>query len=59
MDGSITITLPRITDARLTPLTVNTGQQYLVSVTVEEITVILEPVYPYSGQIYSGQWGGT
>lgn len=55
MDG-IEITLPSIQSVALTPNPVATEQTVTVSVVVTEIIKILEPVYPYSGDVFSGEW---
>lgn len=56
MDDPTVITLPMIRTAGLSPTTVAAGAAYAITVTVEEITKILSPVYPYSGTVEAGQW---
>lgn len=56
MDNPTVITLPMIRTAGLSPTTVATGAAYAITVTAEEITKILSPVYPYSGTVEAGQW---
>ncbi len=56
MDNPTVITLPVIRTAGLSPTTVAAGATYAIAVTVEEITKILSPVYPYSGTVEAGEW---
>lgn len=56
MDDPTVITLPVIRTAKLSPTTVATGATYAITVTAEEITKILSPVYPYSGAVEAGEW---
>lgn len=55
MTDTYTITIPEITSVTLSPPTVDMLGKYTVTVTAWEKTVTLDPVWPYSGQIYSGQ----
>ena len=49
------IQVPRIDAAVITPNPVDFNTQFLISVTVSEVTVTLEPQYFYSGEIYAGE----
>ena len=52
---SYTAQIPVITAASATPNPVNTNGAVLLSVTVIEQTVTLEPYYYYSGDLNSGE----
>jgi hypothetical protein len=55
LDG-ITITLPEIMDASITPNPVNTEASFLIAVTVTEITKTLYPEPIYAGECYAGEY---
>ena len=52
---SYQIQVPRINAAVIMPNPVDFNTQFLISVTVSEETVTLEPAYFYSGEINSGE----
>ena len=49
------IVLPVITSAQITPNPVLMNTKFKLSVLVEEPTGYVEPVYYYSGEVYSGE----
>lgn len=55
MADSYTITVPQIDFAAISPTEVDELGSYTVTATISEKTIVLHPVFPYSGQIYSGQ----
>lgn len=52
---SYQVQVPRIDAAVITPNPVDFNAQFLLSVTVSEETVTLEPTYFYSGEVNSGE----
>ena len=49
------IQVPRIDSASIYPSPVNFNTKFLLSVTVSEETITLEPYFYYSGDLYSGE----
>lgn len=49
------IQIPKIETSSITPNPANINTPILVSVQVIEETLVLQPVWFYSGQIYSGE----
>jgi hypothetical protein len=54
-DGYIYYSKPVVLSASLEPNTAACNEQITIIVEVDEITVKLEPVWFYSGEIYSGE----
>ncbi len=52
---SYQIQVPRIDSASISPNPVGFNTKFLLSVLVSEETIILEPYYYYSGDIYAGE----
>ena len=52
---SYTAQIPRVDSATITPNPVDFNTQFMISVSVIEETVTLEPYYYYSGEIYAGE----
>lgn len=55
MADQYTALVPEITDALFSANPADMNNKILLAVTVVEKTVILEPDYYYSGEIYSGE----
>lgn len=55
MSEGYAVTVPRVTEAALTPNPVAVGADLLISVAIVEETVYLEPTVYYSGEFYSGE----
>lgn len=55
MNESYPILLPKITAAVFTPNPSNINSKTVLTVTVTEETVYLEPYYYYSGDLYAGE----
>lgn len=53
------IQVPEITSASISPNPVNVGNEFVLSVKITEKTNILEPVYFYVNEIYSGEYDGN
>lgn len=53
------ISYPVITGITLSANPVKTGVKYTITVTAIEETRVLEPVWPYSNDVYSGEWPTT
>lgn len=49
------IQVPVIEVSNITPNPVDFNESFLLSVSVSEKTVILEPYYYYSGELYAGE----
>lgn len=52
---SYTAQIPRVDSAVITPNPVDFNTKFVLSVSVSEETVTLEPYYYYSGEIYAGE----
>ena len=52
---SYQVQVPRIDSASITPNPVDFNAKFLISVTVSEETITLEPYYYYSGDLYAGE----
>ncbi len=52
---SITIRIPEIAGARITPNPTDINTRVTLTVTVTETEIILEPYYYYAGEIYAGE----
>ena len=52
---SYTAQIPRVDSAAITPNPVDFNTKFVLSVSVSEETVTLEPYYYYSGEIYAGE----
>ena len=50
-----TVQVPVVAEASITPNPVSTNGSFLLSATVIEQTITLEPYYYYSGDLYSGE----
>lgn len=55
MSDTYTILVPKITAATFAPNPADMNTRVLLSVTVTEETVYLEPAKYYSGEFYSGE----
>ena len=55
MADTITTLIPQITAATITPNPVGTGASFKLSVAVTDKQVELDPVWYFSGEIYSGE----
>lgn len=55
MSDIYTILVPRILSASFSGNPANMNTQTVLSVTVAEETIYLEPTYYHSGEIYSGE----
>lgn len=55
MADQYSIMIPEITDASFSVNPADMNSKTSLSVTVIEKTIILEPVFSYSGEIYSGE----
>ena len=54
-EGSITIAMPRVTGAEITPNPAAMNTAVLIQVTAAEVSVTLEPEIKYAGEYYSGE----
>lgn len=52
---SYQVQIPRIDSVSITPNPVDFNTKFLLSVSVSEETITLEPYYYYSGDIYAGE----
>lgn len=52
---SYTAQVPRVSSASITPSPVDFNTKFLLSVSVVEDTITLEPYFYYSGEIYAGE----
>lgn len=52
---SYQIQIPRVDSASITPNPVSFNTKFLLSVSVSEETVTLEPYFYYSGDLYAGE----
>lgn len=48
-----------IKSASISPNPVNVGNKFVLSVKITEKTNVLEPVYFYANEIYSGEYDGN
>ena len=55
MNESYPVRLPKITAAAFEPNPANINSKTVLTVTVTEETVYLEPYYYYSGDLYAGE----
>lgn len=55
MNESYPVLLPKITAAAFSPNPANINSKTVLTVTVTEETVYLEPYYYYSGDLYAGE----
>lgn len=55
MSESYPVLLPKITAAVFSPNPANINSKTVLTVTVTEETVYLEPYYYYSGDLYAGE----
>lgn len=49
------VQIPRVESATVSPNPVDINTGFLISLSVSEETVILEPYYYYSGDLYAGE----
>ena len=54
-EGGMTIPMPRITAALTTPSPATINRAFALVLTVEEVSVTLEPEMKYAGELYSGE----
>lgn len=52
---SYQVQIPRIDSASITPNPADFNAKFLLSVSVSEETITLEPYYYYSGDLYAGE----
>lgn len=52
---SYQVQIPRIDSASITPNPVDFNAKFLLSLSVSEETITLEPYYYYSGDLYAGE----
>lgn len=52
---SITILRPEVQTVSIIPNPVNFNSPVIIRVVVEDISIILEPEFVFSGEIYSGE----
>lgn len=52
---SYQVQVPRIDSVSITPNPVDFNAKFLLSVSVSEETITLEPYYYYSGDLYAGE----
>lgn len=52
---SYQVQIPRVDSATISPNPVDFNTKFLLSVSVSEETITLEPYYYYSGDLYAGE----
>ena len=52
---SYSVQIPSVDSATISPNPVEFNTKFLISVSVSEETIILEPQYYYSNEVYSGE----
>ena len=57
--GNFEIQVPEIKSVSILPNPVNVAGKFVLSVKVTEKTKVLEPVYFYANEIYSGEYNGN